>query len=135
MRIFGKDKYGNHSLVEVDLVWTKILSVDGKLYLTLFFPDPKDRVERGKWRPKCWPCYILAEDYFDSEVERTRDGMEFFVRASFINGYMLLDFDKAEKEDSARSVPVSIMDFNDDEELKKIISYAFGLNKEDNDDE
>lgn len=135
MRIFGKMKDGNHSLVEVDLVWTKILSVDGKLYLTLFFPDPKDRVGRGMSRPKCWPCYILSEECFDNEVERTHDGMEFFVRASFINGYMLLDFDKAEKEDSAKSVPMSIMDFNEDDELKKIISYAFGLNKEDNDDE
>lgn len=135
MRLFGKMKDGNHSLVEVDLVWTKILSVDGKLYLTLFFPDPKDRVERGRCRPKRWPCYILAEDYFDNEVERTRDGMEFFVGVSFINGYMLLDFDKAEKEDSAKSVPVSIIDFNDDEELKKIISYAFGLNKEGSSDE
>lgn len=130
MRIFGKDKYGNQSLAEVELVWSKILSADGKLYLTLFFPNPKDRVERGMSRQKCWPCYILSEDYFDNEVERTRGGMEFFVRVSFINGYMLLDFDKAEKEDSAKSVPMSIVDFDSDEELKKIISSVFGLNKE-----
>lgn len=100
MRVFGKGKSGDMMCAEVDIIWSRIFEVNGRLFLILFFPeDGKSKYQKYHRSP----AYIFTSEYFEGSIYSSRSGKvdEQSINATvleyFTKGYIEIDYAKAEK--------------------------------------